>query len=48
MVARIPVVKYQLPMSVMVEMSDANYRGWAIAVTCITWYLIVLIILMMR
>ena len=28
---------YQLPMSILVELSDSGYRGWGIAVTCFTW-----------
>ena len=33
---------YQLPMSILVELSDSAYRGWGIAVTCFTWYYYIL------
>ena len=32
------VATYQLPFSIITEITDASYRSWAIGITCVTWY----------
>jgi MFS family permease len=31
------VATYQLPFSIITEITDASYRSWAIGITCVTW-----------